>query len=245
MRGKTWKRLLLETVPLTDPLTLLQSVAAGLWPITTLWLGAALVLLGYWLVGGRVFCSWVCPVNLITDAAAWVRARLGLKGNGQFNRNTRYWLLAMVLVAPAITGVLVWELVNPVSLAMRGLLFGMGAGWGLLVALFLFDLLVVERGWCGHLCPVGAFYALVNRVGFIKISARGRERCSNCMDCYAVCPERPILRGPVHGARRGHGPLIVAQECTNCGRCIDVCAEQVFEITTGFAVKAEKTSENK
>ena len=113
------------------------------------------------------------------------------------------------------------------------------------MALFLFDLFVVERGWCGHLCPVGAFYALVNRVGFIKISAKGRERCSNCMDCYAVCPERPILRGPVHGARRGHGPLIVAQECTNCGRCIDVCAEQVFEITTGFAVKAEKTSENK
>ncbi|MGL5501977.1 MAG: 4Fe-4S dicluster domain-containing protein, partial [Aeromonas veronii] len=149
------------------------------------------------------------------------------------------------LVAPAIAGVLVWELVNPVSLTLRGLLFGMGAGWALLAALFLFDLFVVERGWCGHLCPVGAFYALVNRVGFIKISAKGRERCNNCMDCYAVCPERPILRGPVHGAKRGHGPLIAAQECTNCGRCIDVCAEQVFEITVGFAVKAEKTSENK
>ena len=202
------------------------------------------MLAGYWLVGGRVFCSWVCPVNLVTDAAAWLRGRLGLKGNGQFNRATRYWLLAMVLVAPAITGVLVWELVNPVSLTLRGLLFGMGAGWGLLAVLFLFDLFVVERGWCGHLCPVGAFYALVNRVGFIKIAASGRERCSNCMDCYAVCPERPILRGPVHGARRGHGPLIAAQECTNCGRCIDVCAEQVFEITVGFAVKAEKTSEN-
>ncbi|WP_412840590.1 4Fe-4S dicluster domain-containing protein, partial [Aeromonas dhakensis] len=168
-----------------------------------------------------------------------------LKGNGQFSRSTRYWLLAMVLVAPAIAGVLVWELVNPVSLTLRGLLFGMGAGWALLAVLFLFDLFVVERGWCGHLCPVGAFYALVNRVGFIKISAKGRERCSNCMDCYAVCPERPILRGPVHGAKRGHGPLIAAQECTNCGRCIDVCAEQVFEITVGFAVKAEKTSENK
>ena len=89
----------------------------------------------------------------------------------------------------------------------------------------------------------GAFYALVNRVGFIKISAKGRERCSNCMDCYAVCPERPILRGPVHGAKRGHGPLIVAQECTNCAlhRCLRGAS---FEITVGFAVKAEKTSEN-
>ncbi|MCX4031079.1 quinol dehydrogenase ferredoxin subunit NapH [Aeromonas caviae] len=244
LKGNLSSSLLLETVPLTDPLTLLQSVAAGQWPIPTLWLGAGLVLAGYWLVGGRVFCSWVCPVNLVTDAAAWLRGRLGLKGNGQFNRATRYWLLAMVLVAPAIAGVLVWELVNPVPLTLRGLLFGMGAGWALLAVLFLFDLFVVERGWCGHLCPVGAFYALVNRVGFIKIAASGRERCSNCMDCYAVCPERPILRGPVHGARRGHGPLIAAQECTNCGRCIDVCAEQVFEITVGFAVKAEKTSEN-
>ena len=29
---------------------------------------------------------------------------------------------------------------------MRGLLFGMGAGWALLAVLFLFDLFVVERG---------------------------------------------------------------------------------------------------
>uniref|UniRef100_UPI000D4CE1FB 4Fe-4S binding protein n=1 Tax=Aeromonas sp. HMWF014 TaxID=2056850 RepID=UPI000D4CE1FB len=107
LKGNLSSSLLLETVPLTDPLTLLQSVAAGHWPITTLWLGATVVLAGYWLVGGRVFCSWVCPVNLITDAAAWARARLGLKGNGQFNRNTRYWLLAMVLVAPVMAGVLV------------------------------------------------------------------------------------------------------------------------------------------
>lgn len=158
LKGNLSSSLLLETVPLTDPLTLLQSLAAGHWPITTLWLGAAIVLAGYWLVGGG--CSALgLSVNLITDAAARLRGRLGLKGNGQFSRATRYWLLAMVLVVPAVVGVMAWELINPVSLAMRGLLFGMGAGWALLAALFLFDLFVVERGWCGHLCPVGAFYA--------------------------------------------------------------------------------------
>ncbi len=52
LKGNLSSSLLLETVPLTDPLTLLQSVAAGHWPITTLWLGAAVVLVGYWLVGG-------------------------------------------------------------------------------------------------------------------------------------------------------------------------------------------------
>ena len=49
LKGNLSSSLLLETVPLTDPLTLLQSLAAGHWPITTLWLGAAIVLAGYWL----------------------------------------------------------------------------------------------------------------------------------------------------------------------------------------------------
>ena len=46
LKGNLSSSLLLETVPLTDPLTLLQSVAAGQWPIPTLWLGAGLVLAG-------------------------------------------------------------------------------------------------------------------------------------------------------------------------------------------------------
>lgn len=243
LKGNLSSSELLGTVPLTDPLLLLQSVSAGHWPLSTLWWGALIVLVSYWLVGGRVFCSWVCPVNLITDAAAWLRARLGLRDVSTLGRSTRYWLLAMVLALPAVTGVLVWEWVNPVPLLLRGLLFGMGAGWALLLALFVFDLLVAARGWCGHLCPVGAFWALVNRLGFIKVTASGRVHCNQCMDCYAVCPEPQILKGPLLGARRGHGPLISAQECLNCGRCIDVCAQQVFTLSVGFAVKADNISE--
>ena len=83
---------------------------------------------------------------------------------------------------------------------MRGLLFGMGAGSTLLARCSCSTFCGPAGLVPGHLCQ-GAF-ALVNRVRFIKISQR-RERCSNCMDCYAVCPERPILRLPVHGAGRG------------------------------------------
>ena len=28
-------------------------------------------------------------------------------------------------------------------------------------SVFFFDLFVSRRGWCGHLCPVGAFYGLL------------------------------------------------------------------------------------
>jgi ferredoxin-type protein NapH len=129
-----------------------------------------------------------------------------------------------------------------VSLTLRGLLFGMGAGWGLLAALFLFDLFVVERGWCGHLSGGGLLCP--GQPGRVhqdcSLGARAVQQLHGCLRSARSVPSCAA----VHGAGRGHGPLIAAQECTNCGRCIDVCAEQVFEITVGFAVKAEKTSEN-
>jgi ferredoxin-type protein NapH len=40
-----------------------------------------------------VFCSWVCPVNVVTDAAAWSRRRLGIKTGRVPDADTRYWLL--------------------------------------------------------------------------------------------------------------------------------------------------------
>lgn len=229
----------MDTIPLTDPFVLLQLLAAGHWPLLTAWLGALMVLAGYALVGGRVFCSWVCPLNPVTDAAAWLRRRLGLRQGSGLSNRLRYWLLATILVVPLIGGVVVWESVNPVSLLHRGLLFGMGWGWLFIVAVFLFDTFVVDRGWCGHLCPQGAFWGLVNRLRPIQVTAAHRQQCTSCMDCYAVCPEPQVLKGPVHGARRGVGPEIEMTDCSHCGRCIDVCSEDVFSFTTRFAKKAE------
>jgi ferredoxin-type protein NapH len=45
----------------------------------------------------------------------------------------------------------------------REIIFGLGLGWTALVGLFLFDWLVVKHGWCGHLCPLGAFYSVIGR----------------------------------------------------------------------------------
>jgi ferredoxin-type protein NapH len=218
----------LGTLPLTDPYLLLQMLAARHWPESKAWIGAAIVLVSYALIGGRVFCSWVCPVNMVTDAAAWLRQRLSLQGGARLSRSTRYWVLAMTLVVAFATGSIAWELVNPVSMMHRAIIFGVGAIWTVIVALFLFDLFVVPRGWCGHLCPVGAFYSLVGRWSWLRISAVRRNACNDCADCYAVCPE-PIVIKPALKAVNGAGPVITSAHCTNCGRCIDVCTKDVFE----------------
>ena len=218
----------LDVLPLADPFVLLQSLVTGHVPERLAIVGVGIVIVFYALVGARAYCAWVCPVNLVTDAAAWLRARLGIKGGAHVGRQTRYWILAMTLVAAALTGTLAWELLNPVSMLHRGLVFGMGAAWAVVAGVFLLDLFVVNRGWCGHFCPTGAFYSLIGAASPLRIVAAGRERCNDCMDCFAVCPEHQVIRPALKGADRGVGPVIVSPNCTNCGRCIDVCSKDVF-----------------
>ena len=134
----------------------------------------------------------------------------------------------------AATGVIAWELINPVTMTYRGLLFGMGAAWLVLLAVFLFDLAVTDRGWCGHLCPVGAFYSILGKASITRVVATDRDRCNDCSDCLKVCPEPQVLKLPLYGAEKGAGPVISSPNCTNCGRCIDVCSEDVFRFTTRF-----------
>jgi len=224
-------------LPLADPYLLLQMLCARQTPEQLAWLGVVLVLLFYLLVGGRSYCAWVCPVNLITDAANWLRTRLGLKGGAHLSRATRYWLLTMTLLVAALTGTLAWEMLNPVSLLHRGLLFGMGLAWAMLLAIFLFDLFVMRQGWCGHLCPVGAFYSLIGKLALTRIKLPARAACNDCMDCFAVCPEPQVIR-PALKAIQGTPPVILAANCTNCGRCIDVCSQQVF----AFGIRTIKSN---
>ena len=237
-KGNLSSSLILDAVSLTDPYLLLQTLASGHWPYTTAFIGAAIVLAFYLLLGGRIFCSWVCPLNMVTDAAAWCRRKLGIKTGRVPDANTRYWLLGGTLVGAALTGVLVWEWVNPVSLLQRGLIFGMGGGVFVIAGIFMYDLLVASRGWCGHLCPVGAFYGLLGKKALLRVAAPNRKACDDCMDCFAVCPEPQVIRPALKKVGQ-ESPLILASDCTTCGRCIDVCDKQVFKMTHRFDQRSE------
>jgi len=57
------------TIPLSDPLALLERLAAGHMPTLTAGLGALIVLVLYSLLGSRTFCGWICPMNMVADAA--------------------------------------------------------------------------------------------------------------------------------------------------------------------------------
>ncbi len=243
VKGNLASSLTLDVLPLTDPYVLLQTLVAGMLPISTAFLGAAIVLGFYLIVGGRSYCSWVCPVNLVTDLASWARRKLNIKGSGvAIDKNTRYWMLGATLIVAMLSGSLAWELINPVSMMHRGIIFGMGFAWAVILAVFIFDLFVSKHGWCGRLCPVGAFYSLPGKLSVVRVTADKRAQCDDCMDCFVVCPEPQVIRPALKGEAKGIGPVIMAEHCTNCGRCIDVCAEDVFHYATRFANRAPRNA---
>lgn len=240
VQGSLMSSMTLDVLPLTDPYLLLQALLTGHVPETLAITGALIVVVFYFLVGGRVYCSWVCPVNVITDAAEWMRNRLGIKNAQTLSRRTRYMILLGTLLLAAITGVLAWELVNPVTLVQRALVFGVAYAWMVMLGVFLFDLFVSRRGWCGHLCPVGAFYSLLGAYSLLRVSAVNRNKCDDCMECFAVCPEPQVITPALRGADKNIGPMIKDINCTNCGRCIDICSKNVFRFDQRFNVNVAK-----
>lgn len=235
VKGNLASSLTLEVLALTDPYVLLQSFFAGHAIQTKAITGALIVLIFYLLVGGRVYCSWVCPINIITDLANWLRRKLAIKGRSMsFSTQTGYWIFAMTFILALFTGSIVWELVNPVSMVYRGILYGMGYTWLMIIAIFLFDLFVSQRGWCSHLCPVGIFYGLLGNKSILRITTINREQCNDCMDCFSVCPEPQVIKPALKKLTDDKNPLIQSGRCTNCARCIDVCNQNVFSFTTRF-----------
>ncbi len=244
MRGTLGASTFLDTVPFTDVTVAVQALVAGQALGATGLLGAGLLLVLYGAVNGRLFCSWICPVNPVTDVAHWLRDRLPLSGEGtRIGRNTRRWILGGVLVASMVSGSIAWELLNPVTALHRVLVFGSAAGagaaWLLIAGVFLFDLVISPRGWCGTLCPVGAMQALVGKGAILRVSARRRSACDDCRACYLVCPEPQVIAPALKGADKGLGPVIADSACTMCGRCADVCPERVFVFTHRFDGREE------
>lgn len=234
LKGNYSGSLLFDLIPMSDPLITAESLLTGYIPEWKTLLGAAIIVATYALLASRAFCAWVCPLNLVTDLAAWLRRKLGIRQTLKMSRSLRYVILAVVLIGSAITGNLIWEWINPVAAFGRIFVYGVGATLWLVLAVFLFDLLVAEHGWCGHLCPIGAMYGVIGAKSIVRVQVVDREKCDRCMDCYNVCPEPQVLRTPLHG-KAEDSTIVLAKDCISCGRCIDVCAENVFAFSNRFA----------
>jgi len=232
----------LDTIPLADPYAVLQMVFAGALISVDLIIGVLIVLFFYGLIGGRAYCSWVCPVNLISDLAAWVRRKTHHEKDNLIStqrvKKFRYFFMVILLFVSALVGAAAFEFISPIGIFTRGVAFGIGFGWVWLFVIFIFDAFVLKNGWCGHICPVGATYSLVGSKSIIRVYHE-KEKCTNCGECLLICPENQVL-SPVINKKSDY---ISGIECTNCGRCIEVCNDDALKFTLRYIIK-QKGEEN-
>lgn len=233
LRGNLSAAHVLDAFYLADPYAAIQMFFAGMLLSTDIIIGGLIVFLFYALIAGRSFCSWVCPLNMVADLAHWVRTHLPFKMPQRLtiSRNARYWVLGLSLIVSIGVGVAAFEYVSPIGILHRGIIYGFGMGILAIVIIFIFDTLILKHGWCGHLCPLGAFYSLTTKKSLLRIY-HNKDNCTDCLDCKVVCPEQQVLS--IINKKSG---VISYGACTNCARCIEVCQDNALKFQ--FKMKAK------
>ena len=188
-----------------------------------------LILLGVLL--GRFVCAFLCPFGWFQELLHKIPAK---KLSTKKLRPLRYLKYAVLLLAvfllPAVLvseagigepffckylcpqGVL--EGAIPLSLANSGIRSALGGlfTWklGILLAVIVLSV-VFYRPFCKWLCPLGAFYALFNKISLFRMKV-DRDKCVSCGKCAKACKmDVDVTKTPDH------------TECIRCGMCIRAC----------------------
>ncbi|PAF44435.1 quinol dehydrogenase ferredoxin subunit NapH [Helicobacter sp. 11S02596-1] len=221
-------------IPMSDPLAVAQLFLAGGALALDIYLGLFVVLVIYGVFLGRAYCAYVCPLNLVTDFAAFLRRKLGWNQSVKqihLSRNAKYGVLFLTLVLSFVFGVAVFEMVSPISMLHRGIVFGMGAGFFGVLGVFLFDLLLLKNGFCGHICPLGATFGLIGKYSIWRVKY-DLEKCTHCKRCVQICPENQVLH--MIGKKSG---VIDGMACIKCGRCVEVCNDDALHYGIANLIK--------
>lgn len=218
---------IVEVIPLSDPLAFMQIFLAGGAISLDLALGLLIVLGIYGVFMGRGFCAFVCPINMVVDLANYLRRVFHIENTRflGFSRKSRFVILGLSLVLSFAFGVLAWEMISPISMLHRGLVFGLGVGFFGILAVFLFDLFMLKNGFCGYLCPLGATYNLIGTKSLLRIK-HTVENCTHCSACVKICPEAQVL--DMVGKKSAQ---VTNNACIKCARCIEVCNDNALSFS--------------
>jgi len=221
---------------LVDPFAALESIVASRQlPTISLLVGTATILVIYLLIRGRIFCGWICPVNLIVEVVEFLARPLKRimykESDGEvpfftkINRRTKVVTTLGVLILSALCGIPVFELFSPVGAVFRGLILGAFVGTWVLIAVVIFEVFFPGRLWCRKLCPLGGFYQFIGRIGFFSVKSKGG--CIDCDACKKVCIADPSILDPVIAET----DLVVRSgDCMLCGKCLDACPKNILDI---------------
>lgn len=213
---------------LTDPLAFFQATLASHVFVPSFFGSAMIVTALYVLTGGRSFCGWVCPVYLATELGDSLRQSIET-GEHVYPLNGVRVSLGVVLLVSLVAGIPVFEVVSPIGITTRAIMFTSLLPLLLVGSILTVEILFARRVWCRSLCPVGGFYSLLGRISPVRINFN-KEACTDCGKCSHVCPVEEVLVQPlVDGVQQ-----VVSGDCTRCGACIDVCVTKALGVGVGY-----------
>lgn len=205
-----------------------------------------LILLGVLL--GRFVCGFLCPFGWLQELLHKIPGKkLSTKRLKALTYIKYVVLLFAVVLLPVLVvndlgmgdpffckyvcpqGVL--EGAIPLAIANAGIRSALGQlfTWKLAVLIAVVVLSVLfYRPFCKWICPLGAFYALMNRVSLLGIRVDACK-CVSCGKCSRVCQmDVDVVRAPNHA------------ECIRCGKCIGACPVDAISYRYGLDVSAGK-----
>ncbi|TKJ40761.1 hypothetical protein CEE37_07290 [candidate division LCP-89 bacterium B3_LCP] len=181
------------------------------------------------LISGRFTCGWLCPWGLIQDLLnRFKKLTIPLPRILDFFKYAV--LIGVVIIIPYYTyehwfsklcpcGALIagipWVLWNPIDPEIGisvidpadiGTLFTIKM-W--ILGIFLLLFLFIKRPFCRVFCPLGAIYALFNRISLVSIEVD--PACASCGQCPAACPANLVVETEANSEE-----CIKCLECTEC-----------------------------
>lgn len=181
------------------------------------------ILLLFGVLFGRVICGFLCPFGLLQELLYKIPTKK-LKKNKWTRRLSyvKYGILLLFVIgiplifympgfckyicpAGTLEGGIPLVFLNEKLQRLLGGLFS----WKLLVLLaVLVSVIFIFRGFCRFICPLGAFYALFNRISIFGMQVE-EHKCTHCNQCVNHCKMDVKHVGDA--------------ECLACGECMDVC----------------------
>ena len=202
----------------------LQVMLAFKHVVLSLVIGTTTVLIMWMLLGGRSFCSWVCPYHLLSEWAEFLHLWLVKKKivkNHTFNRKVRGIFYVNFALLALLSGYTVFETISPTGILSRALIYGPGVALIWVGALLLFEVFYSRRAWCRYVCPIGITYGVVGLPSPLRVTYNA-ESCHHEGDCRKVCLVPHVLDITIRGAARDINQDVGA-DCTRCGMCVDAC----------------------
>lgn len=187
-------------------------------------IGTGTVLLLWWLLGGRTFCSWTCPYHLLAEIAEKLHLFLAAKRmvvDYSLHRGVRSVLYVVFALMAIISGYTVFESISPTGIVSRALIYGPGLAMIWVVGLLAYEVVFIRRMWCRYICPIGLTYGFVGAVSPVRVKYN-LENCLHEGDCRKVCLVPHVL-DCTKKTYAEDVEVAIGPDCTRCGLCIDAC----------------------